>query len=215
MEGLRRDANWLLSLTPLTYWKQVFEPRSEQISSPNGFIPVQVAPPLSQGLTVHLSSGVWKAYMWVISPLPENSLSGWHESHHASFKNIAPGLYYRDPIDFRKAHRGLAAIVETELGHNLFDGHLYAFTNRQQNIKAAALQQHPIAKSMASIGLFSLNHCHQIHGRPASESPGKHSETLWKRSDPHQSDCPLINPLPAADPPASRASALRPLDTNG
>ena len=38
---------------------------------------------------------------------------------------------YRDPIDFRKAAQGLAAIVERELGHNPFDGSLYAFTNRQ------------------------------------------------------------------------------------
>ncbi|VAW87567.1 hypothetical protein MNBD_GAMMA18-2201 [hydrothermal vent metagenome] len=27
----------------------------------------------------------------------------------------------------------MAVIVETELGHNLFDGHLYAFTHRQRN----------------------------------------------------------------------------------
>lgn len=40
---------------------------------------------------------------------------------------------YRDPVDFRKSHRGLAAIVELELGHNPFAGHLYAFTNRQRN----------------------------------------------------------------------------------
>lgn len=40
---------------------------------------------------------------------------------------------YRDPVDFRKSHRGLAAIVELELKHNPFDGHLYAFTNRQHN----------------------------------------------------------------------------------
>ncbi len=37
---------------------------------------------------------------------------------------------YRDPIDFRKSHRGLAALIEMELGHNPFYGHLYAFTNR-------------------------------------------------------------------------------------
>ena len=48
-------------------------------------------------------------------------------------KTLPQVFIYRDPIDFRKAHRGLAAIVETELGHNLFDGHLYAFTNRQRN----------------------------------------------------------------------------------
>lgn len=29
---------------------------------------------------------------------------------------------YRNAIDFRKSHRGLAAIVECELGHNPFDG---------------------------------------------------------------------------------------------
>ena len=29
---------------------------------------------------------------------------------------------YRQTIDFRKSHRGLAAIVEGELGHNPFDG---------------------------------------------------------------------------------------------
>lgn len=40
---------------------------------------------------------------------------------------------YRDPVDFRKSYRGLAAIVEVELGHNLFEGSLYAFTNRQRN----------------------------------------------------------------------------------
>lgn len=40
---------------------------------------------------------------------------------------------YRDPVDFRKSYRGLAAIVEVELGRNLFEGSLYAFTNRQRN----------------------------------------------------------------------------------
>jgi transposase len=40
---------------------------------------------------------------------------------------------YRDPIDFRKASQGLAAIVERELGHNPFDGALYAFTNRRRD----------------------------------------------------------------------------------
>lgn len=45
-----------------------------------------------------------------------------------------PAIYlYRDPVDFRKAARGLAAIVEQELGHNPFDGGLYAFTNRRRN----------------------------------------------------------------------------------
>lgn len=40
---------------------------------------------------------------------------------------------YRQPIDFRKSHRGLCAIVECELGHDPFAGHLYAFTNKQHN----------------------------------------------------------------------------------
>ena len=40
---------------------------------------------------------------------------------------------YRDPVDFRKACRGLAMIVEQELGHNPFSGTLYVFTNRQRN----------------------------------------------------------------------------------
>lgn len=45
-----------------------------------------------------------------------------------------PNIFlYRDPIDFRKSFRGLAALVEQELGHNVFDGGLYAFTNRQRN----------------------------------------------------------------------------------
>jgi len=45
-----------------------------------------------------------------------------------------PRIYlYRDPVDFRKATFGLAAIVEGELGHNPFDGGLYAFTNRRRN----------------------------------------------------------------------------------
>ena len=40
---------------------------------------------------------------------------------------------YREPVDFRKSHRGLATLVELELGHNPFSGALYAFTNRQHN----------------------------------------------------------------------------------
>ncbi|WP_419650101.1 IS66 family insertion sequence element accessory protein TnpB, partial [Thiolapillus sp.] len=39
-----------------------------------------------------------------------------------------PQIYlYRDPVDFRKSFRGLAAIVEQELSHNPFEGALYAF----------------------------------------------------------------------------------------
>jgi transposase len=45
-----------------------------------------------------------------------------------------PAIYlYRDPVDFRKSFRGLAAIVEQALGHNPFDGGLYAFTNRRRD----------------------------------------------------------------------------------
>lgn len=48
--------------------------------------------------------------------------------------NEMPRIFlYRDPVDFRKQTTGLAAIVERELGHTLFDGALYAFTNRQRN----------------------------------------------------------------------------------
>jgi len=48
-------------------------------------------------------------------------------------KTLACIYVHRDPIDFRKACRGLAAIIEQELGHNPFSGALYAFTNRQRN----------------------------------------------------------------------------------
>jgi transposase len=45
-----------------------------------------------------------------------------------------PHIYlYRDPVDFRKSYRGLAAIVEQELEHNPFAGALYAFTNRRRD----------------------------------------------------------------------------------
>ena len=45
-----------------------------------------------------------------------------------------PRVYlYRDPIDFRKSFKGLAVLVEQELGHNPFSGELYVFTNRQRN----------------------------------------------------------------------------------
>lgn len=45
-----------------------------------------------------------------------------------------PAIYlYREPVDFRKAAQGLAAIVIQELGHDPFAGGLYAFTNRQRN----------------------------------------------------------------------------------
>ncbi len=45
-----------------------------------------------------------------------------------------PRIYlYQDPVDFRKSFRSLAAIVEQELGHNPFEGALYAFTNRRRD----------------------------------------------------------------------------------
>jgi transposase len=48
--------------------------------------------------------------------------------------NDMPKIFlYRLPVDFRKQSAGLAAIVEQELGHNPFDGGLYAFTNRRRN----------------------------------------------------------------------------------
>lgn len=36
-----------------------------------------------------------------------------------------------EPVDARKSYNGLSALVESHLGHNLFDGHLYAFINRR------------------------------------------------------------------------------------
>jgi transposase len=45
-----------------------------------------------------------------------------------------PNIYlYRNFVDFRKSYRGLAAIVELELAHDIFDGGLYAFTNRRHD----------------------------------------------------------------------------------
>lgn len=55
-------------------------------------------------------------------------------SHYFRPAYATPRIYlYREPVDFRKSFRGLAAIVEQELGHTPFDGGLYAFTNRQRN----------------------------------------------------------------------------------
>jgi transposase len=39
---------------------------------------------------------------------------------------------YPQAIDFRKSFRGISAIVECELGHNPFSGHLYVFTNKRR-----------------------------------------------------------------------------------
>jgi transposase len=48
--------------------------------------------------------------------------------------NQLPEVYrYRQPVDFRRSYRGLAAIVEQELGHNPFSGTLYVFINRHRN----------------------------------------------------------------------------------
>ncbi|MFC1377414.1 MAG: IS66 family insertion sequence element accessory protein TnpB [gamma proteobacterium symbiont of Clathrolucina costata] len=45
-----------------------------------------------------------------------------------------PNIYlYRNPVDFRKSFRGLAAIVEQELDHNPFDCGLYTFTNHRRD----------------------------------------------------------------------------------
>ena len=55
-------------------------------------------------------------------------------SHHFRPSPALPAIYlYRDPVDFRKSFRGLAAIVEQALGHNPFGGGLYAFTNRRRD----------------------------------------------------------------------------------
>jgi len=40
---------------------------------------------------------------------------------------------YRQPVDFRKSHPGLSAIIECELGHNPFTGYVYVFTNKRRN----------------------------------------------------------------------------------
>ena len=62
--------------------------------------------------------------------------------------NDTPRIHLcRNPVDFRKASAGPAAIVERELGHNPFDGGLYAFTNRRRNKvphTPKALGQHSI-----------------------------------------------------------------------
>lgn len=48
-------------------------------------------------------------------------------------ESLAQIFLYRDPVDFRKSYRGLGAIVELELGHNIFEGALYVFINRRRN----------------------------------------------------------------------------------
>lgn len=52
---------------------------------------------------------------------------------------LRPGFHlsqvyvYRDPVDFRKGHRGLSTLIEHELGHDPFSGTLYVFSNRQRS----------------------------------------------------------------------------------
>ena len=40
---------------------------------------------------------------------------------------------HREPVDFRKAHDGLAAIVRSELKGDPLDGNVYAFLNRARD----------------------------------------------------------------------------------
>ena len=47
--------------------------------------------------------------------------------------SLSQVFLHRDPVDFRKAAQGLAAIVEQELNHNPFNGSLYVFINRHRN----------------------------------------------------------------------------------
>ena len=42
-------------------------------------------------------------------------------------------LLHRAPVDFRKAHDGLAAIVRAELKENPLSGDLFVFLNRGRN----------------------------------------------------------------------------------
>lgn len=46
---------------------------------------------------------------------------------------LARVYLYRQAVDFRKSYRGLAVIVEQELGHNPFSGEAYVFINRHRN----------------------------------------------------------------------------------
>lgn len=47
--------------------------------------------------------------------------------------HLAKIFVYRDPVDFRRGHRGLSMLIEHELGHDPFSGTLYVFSNRQRN----------------------------------------------------------------------------------
>ena len=55
-----------------------------------------------------------------------------NESTLRPSNRLAQVYLYRQPVDFRRGYRGLAAIVEQELGHNPFSGTLYAFVNRRR-----------------------------------------------------------------------------------
>ncbi len=46
---------------------------------------------------------------------------------------------YWEPIDFRKSFRGLAVLVEQELGHNPFDGYLVSVRKPMNNPTQQAL----------------------------------------------------------------------------
>ena len=48
-------------------------------------------------------------------------------------RSLPEVFIYRQPVDFRKSFHGLSAIIEQELGQNIFEGALYAFTNKRHN----------------------------------------------------------------------------------
>ena len=91
--------------------------------------------PTAEGLVLALPNGL------EIRGIETNNLGGGARTAGDTGMNYRlrphprmPRIYlYRDPVDFRKSFRGLAAIVEMELGHNLFEGALYAFTNRRRD----------------------------------------------------------------------------------
>jgi transposase len=55
-----------------------------------------------------------------------------HDTSYAACV-ITQVFLYQQPINFRKAHLGLCGIIECELGHDPFAGHLYVFTNKRRN----------------------------------------------------------------------------------
>jgi len=48
-------------------------------------------------------------------------------------RSLPEVFLYCDTVDFRKSFNGLSAIVELELGHNIFEGGLYAFINKRRD----------------------------------------------------------------------------------